>query len=112
GLCALVEVHDMAELNRARSAGAKVIGVNNRDLKSFTVDLATSTTLAPFAGDQAILVSESGINEKDDIRRLNAAGFQAFLIGEHLMRAADPGAELAMLISAATELIHSERIWP
>lgn len=98
GLDALVEVHDSNEMERAARAGAKIIGVNNRDLKSFAVDLDTSLRLARLAPKGALLVSESGIQNRDDIRRLSAAGFSAFLIGEQLMRADDPGQPLAALM--------------
>ncbi len=97
-LDALVEVHDYNELERASRAGAKLIGVNNRDLKTFAVELDTSLRLAQKAPDGALLVSESGIKTCDDIKRLSAAGFSAFLIGEQFMRADDPGQTLAALM--------------
>jgi len=100
-LNALVEVHSADEMKRAIRAGATMIGVNNRDLTTFAVDLETSVQLARIATDGAILVSESGINFGSDIQRLKAAGFSAFLVGEHLMRATDPGAALLQLISEA-----------
>jgi indole-3-glycerol phosphate synthase len=99
-LDALVEVHSIDEMERAKRAGAKIIGVNNRDLTTFTVDLSVSIELAPLAPDGAILVSESGINSPSDIQRLRSAGFQAFLIGEHFMRAANPRDALQNLIAA------------
>jgi indole-3-glycerol phosphate synthase len=99
GLDALVEVHTKSELERAASAGARVIGINNRDLRDFTVDLATSLSLAPLAPNGAILVSESGISTDHDIALLSSAGFNAFLIGEHFMRAAEPGEALKRLLS-------------
>jgi indole-3-glycerol phosphate synthase len=101
GLDALVEVHSAEEMTRAARAGASIIGVNNRDLTTFTVDLDTSIQLAPLAPEGAILVSESGINTGADIRRLRSAGFSAFLVGEHLMRAKDPGEALKRLIEEA-----------
>ncbi len=101
GLDALVEVHSAVEMNRAAQAGATIVGVNNRDLTTFAVDLDTSIHLARLAPDGAILVSESGINSGSDIRHLKLAGFSAFLVGEHLMRAKDPGAALRQLISEA-----------
>ena len=101
GLEALVEVHSADEMKRAARAGASIIGVNNRDLTTFTVDLGTSIQLAPLAPEGAILVSESGINTGADIRRLRSAGFSAFLVGEHLMRAQDPGEALRRLIEEA-----------
>jgi indole-3-glycerol phosphate synthase len=103
GLDALVEVHSGDEMKRAIRAGAAMIGVNNRDLTTFAVDLETSTDLAGLAPQGALLVSESGIHTGADIRRLKSAGFNAFLVGEHLMRSADPGAALAQLIREATE---------
>ena len=98
-IAALVEVHTASEMRRAVAAGASVIGVNNRDLTTFNVDLETSLNLAPMAPPETILVSESGITNGEDIRRLRSAGFSAFLIGEHFMRAADPGDALARLIA-------------
>jgi indole-3-glycerol phosphate synthase len=98
GLDALVEVHTMAEMECAARVGASTIGVNNRDLTTFKVDLGTSIRLAPLAPEGAILVSESGINTGSDIRRLKSAGFSAFLVGEHLMRAQHSGEALRRLI--------------
>jgi indole-3-glycerol phosphate synthase len=101
GLDALVEVHSAGEMNRAGRAGASIIGVNNRDLATFNVDLDTSIQLFPFAPEGATLVSESGISAGSDIRRLKSAGYSAFLVGEHLMRAPRPGDALKQLIEAA-----------
>ncbi len=98
GLDALVEVHSADEMKRAARAGASIIGVNNRDLTTFKVDLDTSIQLVPLAPEGAILVSESGINTGSDIRRLRSVGFSAFLVGEHLMRAQQPGEALRCLI--------------
>jgi indole-3-glycerol phosphate synthase len=100
-LDALVEVHTADEMRRAANAGATIIGVNNRDLKTFNVDLRTSLELAPLAPAGAILVSESGIAGGEGIRRLRDAGYDAFLIGETFMRAADPGGALRQLIREA-----------
>ncbi|MFL6212995.1 MAG: indole-3-glycerol phosphate synthase TrpC [Blastocatellia bacterium] len=100
-LDALVEVHTCEEMRRAAGAGATIIGVNNRDLASFKVDLRTSLDLAPLAPPRSILVSESGIATGEDIRRLRKAGYSAFLIGESFMRAADPGQALRELIREA-----------
>jgi indole-3-glycerol phosphate synthase len=97
-LDALVEVHSEAEMLRAVAAGAKIIGVNNRDLTTFTVDLQTSVRLAPLAPESAILVSESGITTREEIDELNAAGYRAFLIGEHLMRQSDVEAAFKSLM--------------
>jgi len=101
GLDALVEVHTEEEMRRVAHTGAKIIGVNNRDLKTFEVDLTTSLRLASMAPAGAILVSESGINSGKDIGRLKSAGYRGFLIGERLMREPDPGASLRCLISEA-----------
>ncbi|HEY7545095.1 MAG TPA: indole-3-glycerol phosphate synthase TrpC [Blastocatellia bacterium] len=99
GLDALVEVHTAQEMERAVRAGARIIGVNNRDLTTFNVTLETSTHLARLAPAEALLVSESGISTRDDIDRLREAGFKAFLIGEHFMRADDPGESLVRLVN-------------
>ena len=101
GLEALVEVHSADEMMRAARADASIIGINNRDLTTFRVDLDTSIQLAALAPDDALLVSESGINTGSDIRRLRLAGFSAFLVGEHLMRAQHPGEALKRLIEEA-----------
>jgi indole-3-glycerol phosphate synthase len=98
GLDALVEVHDSNELKRALAAGARLIGVNNRDLRSFAVSLETSMMLAREAPSDVLLISESGLHSHDDLLRLREAGYQGFLIGESLMRAADPAAALKTLI--------------
>ncbi len=95
---ALVEVHDIPELENAVAAGAKIIGVNNRNLRTFQVDLQTSFQLASVAPDSVLLVSESGITAPDDIRLLRDAGFDAFLIGELFMRSPHPGKALRELI--------------
>lgn len=100
-LDALVEVHSRDEMDRAVRAGAKIIGVNNRDLTTFEVDLNTSIELAAAAPSEVILVSESGISRGSDIRRLKEAGFGAFLIGERFMRADEPGRSLRELIAEA-----------
>ncbi|MDE2570893.1 MAG: indole-3-glycerol phosphate synthase TrpC [bacterium] len=96
-LDALVEVHDAAELARALRAGAKLVGVNNRDLRTFDVDLAVSEELLPAIPSDVLVVSESGFRTAEQIRRLRAAGSQAFLIGEWLMRSDDPVAALREL---------------
>lgn len=97
GLAALCEVHDADELRRVRAAGAQLIGVNNRDLRTFTVDATRALALAPSVPAGALSVAESGLRTPDDLRRMAAAGYQAVLVGEHLMQAADPGAALATL---------------
>ena len=98
GCDALVEVHDETELERAVSAGARIIGVNNRDLKSFHVDLATSERLGAQMPAEAIRVAESGIRVRADVERLRAAGFHAFLVGESLLRQSDRAAAVQALI--------------
>lgn len=90
GMDVLVEVHAADEMKRAADCGAKLIGVNNRDLRTFEVSLDTSLELASLAPSEALLVSESGLNSGSDLRRLKERGFKGFLIGESLMRAADP----------------------
>lgn len=89
GCDALVEVHDERELDRALEGGARLIGVNNRDLRDFRVDLATSERLGALMPDDKIRVAESGIRTRADVERLRAAGFQAFLVGESLLRQDD-----------------------
>src|SRR5258706_8603059 len=93
---AVVEVHTKKEMERAVNSGAKLIGVNNRDLGTFEVSLETSAQLASLGGDDALLISESGIESAEDIQRLYDLGYRGFLIGESLMRAADPGEALKM----------------
>lgn len=100
-LAALVEVHDADELGRALAVGARVIGVNSRDLRTLQVDLKTAFDLVERIPDDVIAVAESGIKTGADVRRLRAAGYDACLIGEHLMQAPDPGEALASLIEEA-----------
>ncbi len=90
GLDALVEVHAADEMERAAACGASLIGVNNRDLRTFVTSLETSVTLSALAPAGATLISESGISRSDDIARLTSCGYRGFLIGESLMRAEDP----------------------
>jgi len=97
GLDALVEVHGTDEMSRAVDAGATVIGVNNRDLQTLVVTLDTSRELAAFKPTNSILVAESGISTRAEIDELRSLGFDAFLIGETLMRSADPAATLEEL---------------
>jgi indole-3-glycerol phosphate synthase len=99
GCDALVEVHDEAELERAVEGGARLIGVNNRDLRDFHVDLATSERLGALMPADAIRVAESGIRTRADIDRLRAAGFHAFLVGESLLRQNDRAAALRVILS-------------
>lgn len=95
---ALVEVHDETELQRAVAGGAKLIGVNNRDLRTFAVDLGTSERLAPQIPTGVIRVAESGIRSHDDVMRLRSAGFHAFLVGESLLRQNDRSAAVRQLV--------------
>ncbi len=90
GIDALVEVHTGDEMKRAAACGAKLIGVNNRDLRTFEVSLETSLSLATQAPPEAVLISESGLHTAADLKRLYEAGYRGFLIGETLMRAANP----------------------
>jgi indole-3-glycerol phosphate synthase len=103
GLAVLCEVHDGQELERALAAGCDSIGVNNRDLRTFEVKLETALELGPSIPTSVLRVAESGIHTADDIRRLRAAGYDAFLIGESLMRADHPGAALASLLAEASQ---------
>jgi indole-3-glycerol phosphate synthase len=101
GMEPLVEVHTRGELGRAVAAGARIVGVNNRDLRDFNVRVETSLELIEEIPEECIAVSESGLRTHDDLVRLRRAGFDAFLIGEHLMKDADPAAPLAALIGGA-----------
>jgi indole-3-glycerol phosphate synthase len=94
GLAALVEVHDEAEVDVALRAGARIVGVNNRNLKTFVVDLAVSERLLPLLPASVRGVAESGVRTAEDARRLRRAGAANLLVGEALVRAADPGALL------------------
>lgn len=95
---ALVEVHDEEELGRAAAAGADLIGVNNRDLRTLAVSLDTSRRLAPLMPPGSVAVAESGLQSAEDVRALQDLGYCGFLIGERFMTAADPGAALAGLL--------------
>jgi indole-3-glycerol phosphate synthase len=97
-MAALVEVHNEGELDAALESGADIVGVNNRDLNTFEVSLDTSIRLAPRIPDGVVKVSESGIHSRADIERLEAVGFKAFLVGEHLMKSADPAGALRALL--------------
>jgi indole-3-glycerol phosphate synthase len=99
GCDALVEVHDETELERAVEAGAAILGVNNRDLRSFHVDLATSERLGTLMPEHAIRVAESGIRTRADVDRLSAAGFHAFLVGESLLRQNDRAEAVRALVN-------------
>ena len=99
GMAVLVEVHDATELDRALALTTPWIGVNNRNLRDFSVRLQTTIDLLPRAGAGRRVVAESGILTTDDVARLRRAGVAAFLVGEAFMRAPDPGAELARLFA-------------
>ena len=98
GLAALVEVHNGTELEKALGAGAEIIGINNRDLKTFRTDLQTTLALAPLIPADRIAVSESGIRNRRDIETLAKAGIRAFLIGETLIAAPEIGPKLKELL--------------
>jgi indole-3-glycerol phosphate synthase len=100
GMDALVEVHTSAEMSRAAACGANLIGVNNRDLRTFEVSLETSLSLAREAPREALLISESGLHSAADLQRLRDAGYRGFLIGETLMRAGDPEHALRSLLGS------------
>ena len=109
GMDALVEVHTRDEIRRAIDCGAKLIGVNNRNLATFEVSLETSIELALMAPD-ATLISESGIENRHDIERLQAAGYRGFLVGESLMRADDPVVMLRQFINSSQEARVGQRV--
>ena len=98
GLAPLVEVHTTEDLDKALAAGAEIIGINNRDLKTFSTDIKTTLELAPLIPSDRIVVTESGINTREDIEQLMEAGIHCFLIGEALMRAEDIGGKLRELL--------------
>lgn len=98
GLAVLVEVHDLRELERVLASGAQLVGINNRDLKSFVTDIRTSLTLAPLMPKDRVVVSESGIRTRNEIQDLRQAGVRAFLIGETLLAAPDMGKKLEELL--------------
>ena len=101
GLSSLVEAHDETEVERAIKAGARVVGVNNRDLRTFQVDMEVSRRLRPLVPSEVVFVSESGVNGAEDIQKLRRYGVDAVLIGETLMRAADRRAMLDELRDGA-----------
>jgi indole-3-glycerol phosphate synthase len=101
GMAALVEVHNQRELKTALGAGADIVGVNNRNLKTFEVTLETSLELANQIPAGVLKISESGIHSRADIQCLEAAGYRAFLVGEHLLKSASPGAALRALAGPA-----------
>ncbi|NNC43087.1 MAG: indole-3-glycerol phosphate synthase TrpC [Acidimicrobiia bacterium] len=101
GMTPLVEVHDTAEAQRAMEAGARLVGVNNRNLATFEVDLTTAESVAPSLAADVLTVAESGIKTGEDARRMEAAGYRAVLVGEALVRTADPAALVAELAGVA-----------
>ncbi len=98
GMEPLVEVHSASELSIALAAGARIVGVNNRDLHTLEVRVETSMELIHKIPDECLAVSESGLRSSEDLTRLRAGGFDAFLMGEHLMRQSDPGRGLKALL--------------
>ena len=98
GLHALVEVHERDELNIALAAGAEIVGINHRDLRTFEVDLTKSLALAPFIPSGITVVAESGIRTREDIRLLMNAGIHAFLVGESLVKSGDVGSRIRELM--------------
>jgi indole-3-glycerol phosphate synthase len=98
-MAALVEVHDEEELKAALASGARLIGVNNRNLHTFEVSLETSVRLAEKIPAGVVRVAESGIHSSAEVERLRSAGYQAFLVGEHLMKSGDPAGALRALLS-------------
>jgi indole-3-glycerol phosphate synthase len=102
GLTPLVEVHDEAEAERAVAAGAALVGVNARNLKTLEVDRSTFARLAPLIPDTVVKVAESGVRGPDDVRELAAQGADVVLVGETLVRGADPQAAVAELVAAGT----------
>jgi indole-3-glycerol phosphate synthase len=108
-LDALIEVHTSEELRRALNSGARIIGVNNRDLRTFQVSLNTSERLIAEVPRDRILISESGLQSADSLLRLGKIGFRGFLVGEALMRAPDPETALRNLVAAAEDRQFAER---
>ncbi len=103
GLDALVEVHTAEEMSRAVACAASLIGVNNRDLRTFEVSLETSLSLAREAPSDALLISESGLRTREDLQLLHSAGYRGFLIGETLMRSKDPQQALRNVLDASPQ---------
>ena len=99
GMSALVEVHDAVELDRALALGAELVGINNRDLSTFTTSLETTVRLLVDVPDEVVIVSESGIRTRADVERLGEAGVDAILVGESLLSAPDPRAAAAELVN-------------
>jgi indole-3-glycerol phosphate synthase len=99
GMAVLVEVHDAGELERALELRTPLIGINNRNLRSFETRLETTLDLLPRVPGDRLVITESGILSREDVARMRGKGVHAFLVGEAFMRAADPGAELERLFS-------------
>lgn len=100
GMAVLVEVHDKEDLEKACRCGADIIGINNRNLDTFEVDLSTTSRLAPLVPKGCLLVSESGVKGEEDIKTLQRLGVQAVLVGTALMESADPGEKATRLVRA------------
>ena len=109
GLAALVEVHDAADLSRALAAEARIVGVNNRNLRTLDVDIDASFSLIASIPEDVIAVAESGIKTSDDLRDLRQAGYHGFLVGESLVTRPDPGAALTTLLSGVGETPRGKR---
>lgn len=105
GLQCLVEVHDERELQRAVSCGARIIGINNRDLRTFQTDISVTERLAPMVPEGCTIVSESGIHTPEDIQRVSKAGAHAVLVGEALVREGHPGEVLRVLAGASRKIL-------
>ena len=110
GLATLVEVHDQRELDRALGAGAEIIGVNNRNLRTLTVDLDVSYRLVEDIPESMVAVAESGIARGEDLVKLRRAGYDAFLMGEALMKEQSPGLALKRLLTKAGSVSRSTRV--
>ena len=93
-----METHDRAEVERALAAGARIIGVNHRDLRTFQMDMTLATNLRPLIPADRVLVAESGLRTPDDVKRMQAAGINAILVGTGLMALPDPGLALRELL--------------